>query len=146
MKKKLRILLVWALFSLLLQFGAYSILNYQVQKLEQPAGNEPVALQLKATIPGFSLTNAQISYAKDYLAYTENGTLKIFNLKNKKIVFKKTSPTEVGNRFIYTIIRRGIFITTWEFQRIKFGVFHREKWIDRTTHGNRCYEKRTHLK
>ena len=36
MKKKLRILLVWTLISLLLQFGAYSFLNYQIQKVMQP--------------------------------------------------------------------------------------------------------------
>lgn len=94
MKKKLRVLLVWTLLSLLLQFGAYSLLNYQIQKVMQPVGSEPIALQLKATIPGSGLTNAQISYAKDYLAYSENGTLKIFNLKKKKVIFEKTSPSE----------------------------------------------------
>jgi len=97
MKNKLRTLLVWVLFSLLLQFGAYSLLDYQIQKVMQPAGSEPVALKLKATIPGNPLTNAQISYAKDYLAYTENGTLKIFNLKKNKVIFEKTSPPENGS-------------------------------------------------
>lgn len=46
-----------------------------------------------ATIPGTILTNIQISYAKDYLAYTENGTLKVINLTNSKIVFEKGSPS-----------------------------------------------------
>jgi len=94
MKNKLRILLVWALLSLLLQFGAYSLLNYQIQKVMQPVGSEPVAVQLKATIPGVGFTNVQISYAKDYLAYTENGTLEIFNLKKNKVIFEKTSSSE----------------------------------------------------
>jgi len=96
LKKKLRILLVWTLVSLLLQFGGYSLLNSQVQKVMNPVGVtiEPITVQLKATIPGSDLKNIQISYAKDYLAYLENGTLKVFNLTNKKIVFEKKSPSE----------------------------------------------------
>ncbi|HEY8910533.1 MAG TPA: hypothetical protein VIM51_09675 [Desulfosporosinus sp.] len=94
MKKKLRILLVWAAISLFLQLGAYSLLNNQIEKVMQPQGSEPVALQFKATIPGSGFTNVQISYAKDYLAYSENGTLKIFNLKKKKVIFEKKSPSE----------------------------------------------------
>jgi len=94
MEKKLRILLVWTLISLLLQFGAYSLLNDQIQKVMQPVGSEPIALQLKTTIPGYGFTNVQISYAKDYLAYMENGTLKIFNLKKNKVIFEKALPVE----------------------------------------------------
>lgn len=94
MKKKLRIILVWTLISLLLQFGAYSLMNNQVQKVMAPLENvEPITLQLKATIPGVELDTIQISYAKDYLAYSENGTLKVFNLTSKKIVFEKKSPS-----------------------------------------------------
>ena len=93
LKKKLRILLVWTLVSLLLQFGGYSLLNNQVQKVMNPVTSEPITLQLKATIPGSDLTNIQISYAKDYLAYSENGTLKVFNLPKGKAVFEKKSPS-----------------------------------------------------
>ena len=93
MKKKLRIILVWTLVSLLLQFVAYSFLNQQVQKVMAPTvASEPITLQLKSTIPGSALTNIQISYAKDYLAYMENGTLKVFNLKKETVVFEKKSP------------------------------------------------------
>ena len=92
--KKLRIILVWSLVSLLLQYGAYSFMNNQVQKVMAPPKHiEPITLQLKATIPGSNLNNIQISYAKDYLAYTENGTLKVFNLKKQKVVFEKKSPS-----------------------------------------------------
>ena len=91
--KKLRILLVWTLVSLLLQFGAYSLINNQVQKVMSPVSNEPITLKLKATIPGTDLTNIQISYAKDYLAYKENGTLKVFNLKKESVVFEKKLPS-----------------------------------------------------
>lgn len=93
MKKKLRILLVWTLVSLLLQFGGYSLLNNQVQKVMNPVASEPITLQLKSTIPGSDLNNFQISYAKDYLAYSEDGTLKVFNLTNEKVVFEKKSPS-----------------------------------------------------
>ncbi len=93
MKKKLRILLIWTLVSLLVQFGGYSLLNNQVQKVMSPVASEPITLQLKATIPGANLNNIQVSYAKDYLAYTENGTLKVFNLTKGNIVFEKKSPT-----------------------------------------------------
>lgn len=54
----------------------------------------PITTQLKATIPGSNLTNIQVSCAKDYLAYSENGTLKIFNLKKGNVVFEKKSPTD----------------------------------------------------
>jgi len=96
MKKKLRILLVWILVSLVFQWGGYSLLNKQIQKVmgSTSADSEPpITPQLKATIPGTDLTNIQVSYAKDYLAYSENGTLKIFNLKKGKVVFEKKSPS-----------------------------------------------------
>ena len=95
MKKKLRIILVWTLVSLLLQFGAYYFLNQQVANVLSPPGaeNVPITKQLKAIIPGTNLKNIQISYAKDYLAYTENGTLKVFNLTKEKLVFEKKLPS-----------------------------------------------------
>ena len=95
MNKKLRIIFVWTLVSLLLQFSAYSLLNNQVAKVMQPVvvPNEPITLQIKATIPGSDLKNIQVSYAKDYLAYTENGIFKVFNLTNQKIVFEKKLPS-----------------------------------------------------
>jgi len=68
-------------------------LNNQVQKVMNPVASEPITLQLKATIPGSDLNNIQISYAKDYLAYSENGTLKVFNLPKGKVVFEKKSPS-----------------------------------------------------
>jgi len=70
-------------------------LNNKIQKVMSPvaAAIEPIAVQLKATIPGTDLTNIQISYAKDYLAYSENGSLKVFNLKKGKVVFEKKSPS-----------------------------------------------------
>lgn len=92
LRKKLRILLVWTIAALLLQFAGYSFFNAQVQKVLSPAASGPVTVQLKATIPGIKLENLQISYAKDYLAYTENGTLKVFNLTKGKVVFEKTAP------------------------------------------------------
>lgn len=95
MKKKLRIILVWTLISLLLQYGAYSFMNNQVQKVMAPSETiAPITLHLKATIPGVNLETIQISYAKDYLAYSENGTLKVINLTSNKVVFEKKSPSE----------------------------------------------------
>lgn len=96
MKKILRIILVWTLVSLLLQFGAYSFLNKQVASVLAPntgVPNEPIIRNLTATIPGSDLKNIQISYAKDYLAYTENGVLKVFNLTKERIVFEKKLPS-----------------------------------------------------
>ena len=94
--KILRTLLIWALISLVLQFGAFSILNYQIEKAMTPitASSEPITSQLKTTIPGSDLKTLQISYAKDYLAYYENGTLKVFNLKKKKVVFESSPPKD----------------------------------------------------
>lgn len=96
MKKILRIILVWTVVSLFLQFGAYSFLNKQVASVLAPKGvsnNEPITRHLTATIPGSELKNIQISYGKDYLAYTENGALKVFNLTKERIVFEKKLPS-----------------------------------------------------
>jgi hypothetical protein len=87
-KKKLRIILVWTIISLFLQFSVYGFTNYQVGKILNPV-YEPITTNLKATIPGTNLENIQISYAKDYLAYKENGVFKVFNLKEQKVVFEK---------------------------------------------------------
>ncbi|WP_088228832.1 hypothetical protein [Desulfosporosinus sp. FKB] len=94
MRKRIRIIFIWTLISVLLQFGGYYILNNQVQSVISPLGvtAQPITTQLKATIPAANLTNIKISYAKDYLAYTENGTLKVFNLKQNKVVFQKAPP------------------------------------------------------
>ncbi|MDR3539389.1 MAG: hypothetical protein P4L69_00235 [Desulfosporosinus sp.] len=91
MKKKLHIVLIWTLISLVLQFGAYTFINYKIQKVlqPQPAGSETISQQPKVTIPGSGLTNIQVSHDLNYLAYLENGTLKIFSLKKKKIIFEK---------------------------------------------------------
>lgn len=91
--RKLRIIIVWTLVSLFLQGGAYFILDRKVQEVMAPISIEPITLKLNATIPGTDLKNIQISYAKDYLAYTEDGTLKIFNLIQGKQVFEKKSPS-----------------------------------------------------
>jgi len=96
LKKKLSIILIWTLVSLLLQFGAYSVLNIKVQKVMAPPSVEsgpPITLQYKTSIPGSDLENVQISYDKGYLAYMENNTLKVFNLRKKHIVFEKKLPS-----------------------------------------------------
>ncbi|KUO70848.1 MAG: hypothetical protein APF81_07915 [Desulfosporosinus sp. BRH_c37] len=96
MKKKLRILLVWIFVALCFQLGGYTLLENKIQKVMGPMDGDsepPIAPQLKATIPGSELTNIQVSYAKDYLAYSDHGTLKIFNLKKGKLVFEKKSPS-----------------------------------------------------
>ncbi|MDQ7094912.1 hypothetical protein REC12_15045 [Desulfosporosinus sp. PR] len=95
MKKKLRVIIVWTLISLLLQFGAYSYLNNKVKQVINPnkPNNTPITRQLKAEIPGSDLSNIQVSYAKDYIAYTENGTFKVFNLQKQKVVFEKAPPS-----------------------------------------------------
>jgi hypothetical protein len=87
-KKKLRIILVWIIISLFMQFSVYGFTNYQVGKILNPV-HEPITTNLKAKIPGTNLENIQISYAKDYLAYKENGVFKVFNLKEQKVVFEK---------------------------------------------------------
>lgn len=94
MKKKLRIITVWILVSLLLQFGAYYYLNDKIKQVMAPvSAPPPITRQLKATIPGSNLTNIQVSYAKDYIAYMENGSFKVFNLKKEKVVFEKKAPS-----------------------------------------------------
>jgi len=88
-KKILRLFLVWTIISLLLQFGVYGYADYEVNKVLNPV-YEPITANLKAVIPGTNLEDIQISYAKDYLAYKENGVFKVFNLKKEKVVFEKS--------------------------------------------------------
>lgn len=55
-----------------------------------PVVAQPIVVEnFETEIPGTNLENLQISYGKDYLAYDENGVLKVFNLKQKKVVFEK---------------------------------------------------------
>lgn len=94
MKRKFRMVTSWVMVSLMLQFAFYYFLNLQVEKVMAPADNGPVVVKnLEAEIPGTDLEDLQISYAKDYLAYMENGVLKVFNLKQNKIVFEKKPQT-----------------------------------------------------
>ncbi|OLN26409.1 ATP-dependent exoDNAse (exonuclease V) beta subunit (contains helicase and exonuclease domains) [Desulfosporosinus metallidurans] len=104
MRKKLRTILVWILVSLFFQFGGYSLLNNQLQKVMGSTAVDsepPITPQLKATISGSELTNIQVSYAKDYLAYSENGTLKIFNLKKGNVVFEKNLPLQLIKHWVF---------------------------------------------
>ncbi|WP_088227707.1 hypothetical protein [Desulfosporosinus sp. FKB] len=96
--KKLRTVAVWTLISLLVQYGGYSYLNRKVQQVITPDQSPKIiTTQLKATIPGSNLQNVQVSYAKDYIAYSEDGTLKVFNLKKQKVVFEKAPPSGNGS-------------------------------------------------
>lgn len=55
-----------------------------------PTESIPILIKnLEAEIPGTNLEDLKISYAKDYLAYKENGVLKVYNLIQKKVVFEK---------------------------------------------------------
>ncbi len=85
----LRIILVWTLFSICIQAGAYFFLDQKVQAVMSPSVNEETIVKLKAIIPGTNFKNVQTSYANDYLAYMENGTFKVFNLVQGKQVFEK---------------------------------------------------------
>ncbi|MGC7872248.1 hypothetical protein ACPUYX_12055 [Desulfosporosinus sp. SYSU MS00001] len=92
--KKLRTVAVWTLISLLVQYGGYSYLNHKIQQVITPDQSPKIITTLlKATIPGSNLQNVQVSYAKDYIAYSEDGTLKVFNLKKQKVVFEKAPPS-----------------------------------------------------
>lgn len=96
MKKKMRTLLVWILVSIILQFGGYSLLNKQMERVLGNSGTDsqpPITTELQATIPGSGLSNIQVSYAKDYAAYMDNNVLKVFNLKKGNVVFEKKPST-----------------------------------------------------
>lgn len=88
MKKKLRTWAIWTLIAVILQFGIYSALDYKIAQVMNPVA-ETITTEIEATIPGTGIENVQISYAKDYLAYTQDGVLKVFNLKSQTVVFEK---------------------------------------------------------
>jgi len=94
-KKKWRTLLIWTLVALLLQFGVYSYLDYKIAQVMNPSPTV-ITNELEATIPGTDLENIQISYAKDYLAYTQDGVLKVYNLKSQKVIFEKAPEPNSG--------------------------------------------------
>lgn len=56
----------------------------------------PITENLTADIPGINLQDIQLSYAKDYVAYKDSGVLKVFNFKQKKVVFTKAPPSGSG--------------------------------------------------
>lgn len=100
-KKKFRTITIrtitsWVLVSLMLQFPFYYFLNNQIEKVMAPVDKPIVIQNLEAEILGTNLQDLQISYAKDYLAYKENGVLKVFNLKQNKVVFEKKPPAGSG--------------------------------------------------
>ncbi|NLI93672.1 MAG: hypothetical protein GX434_16215 [Peptococcaceae bacterium] len=89
--KLLRTLGVWTLVSLILQFGFYYVFNQAVAKVMTPTSNQKtITATYESVLPDTSPENIQISYAKDYLAYMSNGTFKVFNLKQNKVVFTKS--------------------------------------------------------
>lgn len=97
--KKLRMIFVWTIVSLLLQGGAYYALNSKVEKVLSPVDKEPeiVTRDLTATIPGTDLKNIQLSYDKSYLAYLENGALKVYNLVEHTQVYEKEPPASTDS-------------------------------------------------
>ncbi len=88
----------WIVVSLILQFGAYSYLNYKVKQVLNPTGQAastgPIEVSLTATIPDADLQDVQVSYDRGYLAYKENGVLKVFNLQQDKVVFERPAPAD----------------------------------------------------
>lgn len=81
----------------MLQIPIYYLLNRQIEKVMTPVNTQPIVRTLKTTINGTNFENMQISYGKDYLAYKENGILKVYNLKQDKQVFAKPAPSNDKN-------------------------------------------------
>ncbi|RNC28835.1 MAG: hypothetical protein AWM53_01277 [Candidatus Dichloromethanomonas elyunquensis] len=100
--KFLRTIGVWTLVSLLLQLGFYFALNQAVAKMMMAASPnlKAIAATYEGILPDTRPENIQVSYAKDYLAYMSNGTFKVFNVKQNKVVFSKSreagSDAEMG--------------------------------------------------
>ncbi|WP_019850502.1 hypothetical protein [Desulfitobacterium sp. PCE1] len=95
MKRKTRTLIrtmtSWVMVSLMLQFAFYYFLNHKIEGVMAPVIAQPIVVEsLEAEIPGTNLENLQLSFGKDYLAYQENGMLKVYNLKQEKVVFEKS--------------------------------------------------------
>ncbi|WP_242659885.1 hypothetical protein [Desulfitobacterium hafniense] len=91
----LRTITSWIMVSLMLQFAFYYFLNYKVEGIMAPVNAQPIVVKsLETEIPGTNLENLQLSYGKDYLAYQENGVLKVYNLQQEKVVFEKSPQGE----------------------------------------------------
>lgn len=93
----MRMIVSWTLVSLMLQVPIYYFFNQQIQKVMTPPETPVIVRTLKTNIPGTTFENMQISYAKDYIAYKENGVLKVYNLKQEKQVFSKEAPSNDKN-------------------------------------------------
>lgn len=76
----------------MLQIPTYYLLNRQIEKVMTPPETQVVVRTLKTNIPGKSFENMQISYAKDYIAYEDDGVLKVYNLEQEKQIFSKAAP------------------------------------------------------
>ncbi len=79
----------WIIVSLMFQFTFYYYLNSKVEAIMVPQINPVVVEDLEIEIPGTNIDNLQISFGKDYLAYMEEDQLKVFNVKQEKVVFEK---------------------------------------------------------
>ncbi|MDR3288599.1 MAG: hypothetical protein LBT22_04140 [Peptococcaceae bacterium] len=86
--KILRTVAMWIALSLALQLGMYAFLNHKINAMMDPK-QQIVTKTIEADIPDANLENVQISYEKDYLAYTVDGVFKVYNLTQKKVVFTK---------------------------------------------------------
>ncbi len=93
--RKIMTLAAWGLISVLLQAGFLYYLERQI-KGDAVAGSnpKPVIIQKTITLPQTGVKNLQASFAKDYLAYTDRGGLKVFNVKTSKSVFSENKPPQ----------------------------------------------------
>jgi len=102
MNKKLqamKTISIWTLISLVLQLGFYTAFNRSIADVMNPAapqGPAPAQTAVTGVLPDAEPENIQVSYSCSYLAYTADGVLKVYDIKQGRIVFEKEPPADGG--------------------------------------------------
>jgi hypothetical protein len=94
--RKLGVIAVWGIISVLMQVGFLYFLELQIKggpiSAEQTQAQAPVIIDKSINLPTSQATDLQASFAKDYLAYSDNQGLKVINIKTSKLVFDENNP------------------------------------------------------
>ncbi|HZW84089.1 MAG TPA: hypothetical protein VFF14_11810, partial [Candidatus Deferrimicrobium sp.] len=92
--RKLRVIAVWGIISVLMQVGFLYFLERQIKggPVSAEQSHAPVIIDKSINLPTSKATNLQASYAKDYLAYSDNQGLKVVNIKTSKLAFDENNP------------------------------------------------------
>ncbi len=96
--RRVKVLAVWAVISVLMQVGFLYFLEKQINGgpadayTYTPQLPTPKVVEKVVNLQAAQVSDLKASYAKDYLAYTDNTGLQVVNVKTGKVVFSENKP------------------------------------------------------